>query len=80
MVPIHYLAKVLIFIESKTFVYRFARYLSKFCLKSALLITKRNDFLVKFITFANKFDDDGTEIQQQSIGFAGATGVLRARG
>ena len=27
-------------------------------------ITKRNDFLVKFAIFANKFYDDGTEIQQ----------------
>ena len=59
-----YLAKVLIFIESKEFVYRIARNLSKICLKQGCGITRRNDFLVKFATFANKFYDDGTEIQQ----------------
>ena len=55
--------KGLIFIESKAFVYLFARNLSKFCLKQGCDITKRNDFLVKIATFANKFNDDGTEIQ-----------------
>ena len=30
--------------------------------------------MVKFITFANKFDDNGTEIQQQPLGFAGTVG------
>jgi len=39
-----YRGKVLIFIESKAFVYRFARDLSNFCQKQGCDITKRNDF------------------------------------
>ena len=60
----NYLAKVLFFFESKEFVHHFARILSKLYLKQGYSITKRNDFLVKFATFDNKFDDNGTEIQQ----------------
>jgi len=51
--PIYFFAKILIFIENKAFVYRFARDLSNFCQKQGCDITKKM-ILHKYFLFFDK--------------------------